>query len=637
MHVPHDPPTAEAAEAERLTALRWYAVLDTPPEAAFDRLASLAARLFRAPVALVSLTDEHRQWFKARVGVDLQEIDNSLSFCPNTVALRDVYVVPDAAVDPRFADNPLVVGEPHLRFYAGAPLMTPDGHALGTVCVMDTAARAALTPDERATLQDLADLVVSELELRRALTGKQRSEQLRDASLQSALDAVIVMDGNGRIEEWNLAAERLFGWSRSEALGQVLGSLIIPEPLRDAHRRGMARYLESGERVVMGRRVEVPGLHRDGHVFPCELAITPCTVQGEQLFTAYLRDLTEVKAAQEALTTSHNLLQAVVEGVPVGVFVKDLHGRYMMINETGAAHIGRPAADILGQDDHALFPDVTASGASSRDRHVMTTGETLEYEVTDLMPDGTHRTFHSTKRVYRDSHGEILGLIGAVKDITERKAAEALVQERNVDLERRVRARTQDVEAAQEEMLRRLARAAELRDDATGEHIQRVAQTAAGLARHLGLDEDAVRLIEQAAPLHDLGKIGVPDAVLLKPGRLTPEEFELIKTHTLLGARLLQNSTSELVRAAHEIALTHHERWDGAGYPHGLAGEGIPLFGRIVAVADVLDALTSERPYKAAWTLDAAVREIQAQAGRQFDPQVVAALLEYVAEHRLAG
>ncbi|WP_019587544.1 PAS domain S-box protein [Deinococcus apachensis] len=558
-------------------------------------------------------------------------MDRSLAFCPHAILTGDVLVVPDAALDRRFAHNPLVTGGPFLRFYAGAPLLTPGGQVLGTLCVMDIVPRAPLTPGECDTLCELAAGVVSELELRRSLRERRRSDALRDAVLTSALDAVIIIDGRGRVEEWNPAAGRLFGYSREEALGRELGELIIPEHHRSRHRERLAQYVRTGEGPAPGRRLEVTTLRRGGGEFPCELTITPFRLGDESLFTIYLRDLTEPKAAQEALRTSENLLRAVVESVPASIFVKDLAGRYLMINGAGAAQIGRPVEEILGRDDEALFPAVTARASRQRDAQVLLNGETLTYETTDLLPDGTSASFLSTKGVYRDGQGQIRGVIGTVRDITRHKAAEALIHEQNAALEALVHRRTQEVEEAQLEVLDRLARAAELRDDATGEHLRRVARTAAGLARHLGLEEE-VTLIERAAPLHDVGKIGVPDAVLLKPGRLTREEFSLVQAHTRLGASILAEGSSRLVRAAREIALTHHERWDGTGYPQGLAGEAIPLSGRIVAVADVLDALTSERPYKRAWTLDEALAEIRAQAGGQFDPRVVAALEELLRE-----
>ena len=197
-----------------------------------------------------------------------------------------------------------------------------------------------------------------------------------------------------------------------------------------------------------------------------------------------------------------------------------------------------------------------------------------------------------------------------------RLVAEELVQERTADLAR-----------AQHEVVTRLAMAAEYRDDTTGEHTRRVGRTAARIARALGWSEDRARILGIAARLHDVGKIGIPDSILLKAGKLTDNEFDQMKTHTLIGSRILSGGRSELLRLAEEIAYTHHERWDGSGYPRGLRGEEIPLTGRIVALADVFDALTQARPYKSAWTVRQALAELQRQSGSHFDPQVVGTAL----------
>lgn len=183
----------------------------------------------------------------------------------------------------------------------------------------------------------------------------------------------------------------------------------------------------------------------------------------------------------------------------------------------------------------------------------------------------------------------------------------------------------QELDEARLETLQKLALAAEYRDNDTYEHTERVASTAFLLAERLGLSPDEASLIRQAAPLHDIGKLAVSDAVLLKPGKLSTEEFAQIKRHAAAGAAILSGSTSEVLRLAEEIALTHHEWWDGSGYPTGLNGDAIPLSGRIVALADVFDALTHARPYKPAWPVAKAVAEIHRLAGRQFDPTVVSA------------
>jgi PAS domain S-box-containing protein len=220
------------------------------------------------------------------------------------------------------------------------------------------------------------------------------------------------------------------------------------------------------------------------------------------------------------------------------------------------------------------------------------------------------------------------GVIHAVaRDITVQCEAEQQLASNAHVLEVKVARRTQELEAARAETLQRLALAAEYHDDDTSRHTERVGVTAAGIAAKLGLDAEQVRLVREAAPLHDVGKLAIPDTILLKPGKLTDEEYEVMKTHAELGARLLSGSSSRELRMAAIIAETHHERWDGTGYPAALAREAIPLVGRIVAVADVFDALTHNRPYKRAWPVEKALAEMRRAGGSQFDPRVVAAFL----------
>ncbi len=172
-----------------------------------------------------------------------------------------------------------------------------------------------------------------------------------------------------------------------------------------------------------------------------------------------------------------------------------------------------------------------------------------------------------------------------------------------------------------------LAKAAEYRDPETGSHIQRMAHYSKMIAARLSLPAEQQQLLLEAAPMHDIGKVAIPDVILLKPGRLTPEEFAVMKQHAVIGHEVLNTGSSALLKIAAEIAHTHHEKFDGSGYPRGIKGEDIPLFGRIVAVADVFDALTSERPYKKAWDMDTAIQLIKDGAGTHFDPECVTALL----------
>jgi putative two-component system response regulator len=218
-------------------------------------------------------------------------------------------------------------------------------------------------------------------------------------------------------------------------------------------------------------------------------------------------------------------------------------------------------------------------------------------------------------------------LLVRVRNVLQVQQLQRQLHEQNAKLEDEVQARTRDLERSRLEILARLTLAAEYRDDATQEHAWRIGRTCALMASAVGMADEQVELIARAAPLHDIGKVGIPDRVLLKPGELTELEFEQIKAHTTIGAEILSGSESPLLRLAELIALSHHERWDGGGYPQGCRGEEIPLPGRIAAVADVFDALTHERPYKRAWPVREAVLEIADQAGRHFDPAAVEAFL----------
>ncbi|MFQ3588487.1 MAG: HD domain-containing phosphohydrolase [Fimbriimonadaceae bacterium] len=192
----------------------------------------------------------------------------------------------------------------------------------------------------------------------------------------------------------------------------------------------------------------------------------------------------------------------------------------------------------------------------------------------------------------------------------------------------------QTIESSQLEVVERLCKAAEFRDDATGKHVFRMSCYCSILGEKLGLPEKECDLLFLASQMHDIGKIGIPDRILLKPGPLNEEERRAMQDHVTVGARILGNSETPLLRSAQEIALSHHERWDGTGYPAGLAGRQIPLFARIASLCDVFDALTSERPYKRAWSFEDAVVEIGRQSGRQFDPLIVEAFMQSLDQFR---
>lgn len=203
----------------------------------------------------------------------------------------------------------------------------------------------------------------------------------------------------------------------------------------------------------------------------------------------------------------------------------------------------------------------------------------------------------------------------------------ALVDQNRV-LEKKVKARTAEIKDTRLQIINCLGTAAEYRDEETGMHIFRMSQYSRLIALAAGFSQEEADLLLQAAPMHDVGKIGIPDKILLKPGKLDPEEWQVMKTHTTIGAKIIGEHSSKLLKLAHEIALSHHEKWNGTGYPQGLVGEEIFLAGRVVMLADVFDALTSERPYKKAWSEEEAVAEINQGSGTHFDPQLVQAFMK---------
>ncbi len=241
-----------------------------------------------------------------------------------------------------------------------------------------------------------------------------------------------------------------------------------------------------------------------------------------------------------------------------------------------------------------------------------------------------------------DVSSEARGLeLGAVDYITKpyvpelvraRVRTQLALHHQNRMLDAIVRERTQELVSTRLEIIRRLGRAAEYRDNETGMHVVRMSHYSRLIARAYGVSDDEAELILNAAPMHDIGKIGVPDRILLKPGPLDAEEWEIMKRHTVHGAAIIGEHQNELLRAARQVALRHHEKWDGTGYPDGLQGEDIPLIARVIALADVFDALLSERPYKPAWSVERTIAHIDSQRGKHFEPKVVNALHEVLAQ-----
>jgi len=247
----------------------------------------------------------------------------------------------------------------------------------------------------------------------------------------------------------------------------------------------------------------------------------------------------------------------------------------------------------------------------------------------DALPGAKQRALSLGATDFVSKPFDAVEVVLRIRNLLRTRFLHLELTEHNRSLSEKVRERTEEVHRAQVEMLEHLAAASETRDDDTGQHTQRVGALAAALGRRAGWPEDRLDEIRRAAALHDIGKIGIPDRILLKPGRLDPDEFETMKTHTAVGARILSGSRFPTLRLAEEIARYHHERWDGRGYYSAVA-EQIPLSARIVAIADVFDVLTHSRPYKEAWPVEDALALIRCERGCHFDPTLVDLFMELI-------
>lgn len=447
------------------------------------------------------------------------------------------------------------------------------------------------------------------------------SEVRSQAMLQHVGDGIVTVDESGRVESFNYAAQRLFGYSEGEAVGQRFEMLLESgEDLVSPPEWANAKA--SGFPITPGVRIELGCRRRDGSTFPVEADVSEILIEERYLTVACLRDVSgRVEAARRDRQHAERLRQeaqrdhAAFDQAPVGSIVASRDGQIERVNHAMCAMTGYSAEELIGT--HLLeLVQPADGGKNERMSESVLTGatDTARFEKRYALRDGTVLEARVVVTAIHDADGNVAQLFAQVEDITQ------------------ARQTARELKQAQIEVLDRLAAAAEFRDDDTGQHTRRVGQLSVAIARAIDLPSTQVELIRLAAPLHDLGKIAVPDAILGKRGRLTEDEFKQMKAHTTIGATLLTGGDNPLLKMAEQIALTHHERWDGGGYPAGLLGRAIPIAGRIVAVADVFDALTHTRPYKAAWSTEDAITEMTSLAGKQFDPEILTAFLNILGQ-----
>lgn len=336
----------------------------------------------------------------------------------------------------------------------------------------------------------------------------------------------------------------------------------------------------------------------------------------------------ELELAQKAhARTLEERLQALMDRAPVPMYVKDRERRYVIANRVASEVAGFEDGELIGHTDEEFMSPEEARRVRERDLEILREGHGIEIE--EAIRLGSERKhFLTVKFPYVDDGGAIVGISGISADVTAQHEAEQL-QEALAEQRRRS---IENLRSSRRETVEKLATAIEMRDASTGAHVNRMAEVAEMIGERVGLDRERLELLRVAAPLHDIGKIAIPDRILRKPGPLTGEERAEMEKHTTFGFELLRDEYNALLQLAATIALTHQEWFDGTGYPRGLAGEDIPLEGRIVAVADVFDALLSDRVYRPGLAPDEAVSIIHEERGTHFDPWVADALLDNLPE-----
>lgn len=414
-------------EAKRLKTLQALDILDTPPERRFDRLTRIAAHLMDTPIALISLVDANRQWFKSHYGLDVCETSRETSFCAHALESRSALTVPDATADVRFSDNPLVTGSPGIRFYMGIPLRGPGDYILGTLCVIDTKPRE-VSPAEVQALQDLAEVVEDELgrqELHAVSEQLQQSNQRLEAVIHNSPLAIITGNMEQRIEVWNPSAERLFGQSAVEAVGRILGD-ITPDLSRKLS--ALSMQTAEGDTVREEHIVIKPVEASEQHL---SLSVAPLMEEtGKQVgFTAIVADITERECLLKQAEDERQLLDAVMNNLDVGVAACDASGKLTVFNPTARAYIGDLiSAEAEKRAKHYQVYDSSGQHLLSPDQlplYRALQGETVKDEEILVRPkDKPERILLVSGSAYGNRGGEQHGAVVVFHDITGRKELE---------------------------------------------------------------------------------------------------------------------------------------------------------------------------------------------------------------------
>ncbi|MBT3713977.1 MAG: PAS domain S-box protein [Anaerolineae bacterium] len=428
-------------------------------------------------------------------------------------------------------------------------------------------------------------------------------------------DATIVVNQNGEISLINAQAESMFQYFRNELLGKSI-EILIPTKLRQVHTEHRQTYLRAPQTRSMGETMNLIAVRKDGTLFPVDISLSPLqTSEGTYVFTA-IRDITNTKEAKDALQRSEQYARAILNSVSAHIAVLDQEGNIQEVNR-----------------GWRLFSKENGGSSATRD------GVGLNYLQVCRQASG-----YASEQAGEIADGIEAVLRGDVDIFNREYPCHSPIEERwflcqvtpmpiesggvfvsHINITKQIQAQ-QELIRAYEMTLVGWSRAMDLRDNETEGHTQRVTNMTVRIARAMELDEEAIANIRRGALLHDMGKLGIPDSILLKPGKLTDEEWVIMRKHPQFAYEML--SPIDFLKSALDIPYSHHEKWDGTGYPRGLKGEEIPFAARIFAVADVWDALRSDRPYRKGWPVEKVREYICSEAGKHFDPTVVEAFVK---------